>query len=246
MASTATISTLGGVWRQFIRHSSPRVMAAGLALVASVRIGIGVAAARSGIGIAGVTVGDLVAVALVVAAVPFVEWAIHLFILHRAPFTVRGHAVDLSASHRQHHLNPASTSWILLSGSFAAVSQVANGLLALAVVGPPLWVLGFRSPLELAGPLTTAVLVAVAALMHYEWSHLLFHTAYRPRLAYYRRLKRNHRLHHYRNERHWLGITGNAADRVLGSYPASRSAVPLSPTARTLGVDPQGLEASGS
>ena len=60
---------------------------------------------------------------------------------------------------------------------------------------------------------------AAAALAHYEWSHLLFHTAYRPRTARYRRLKANHRRHHWRDERAWLGITSDLADRILHTLP---------------------------
>jgi hypothetical protein len=238
MASAATITTKGEIWRLFWRCPSPRVMAVGLGLAAVARIAAGSWASGAGIGTIGFTWWDLVAVAIVVAATPFVEWAIHLLILHRRPFTVRGRTIDVAAGHREHHLAPGSVHWILLTGGFAGASQVFNGALAVAVIAPPLWLAGLRTPVELAGPLLTGVVAALVALFHYEWCHLLFHTGYRPRTRYYRRLKQNHRLHHWRNEHHWLGITGNAADRVLGTYPRSKSDVPLSPTARTLGVDP--------
>ena len=71
-------------------------------------------------------------------------------------------------------------------------------------------------------------------MAHYEWVHLLVHTRYRPRSRYYRRLARNHRLHHYRNEDYWLGVTSNLGDRLLRTYPTHKTDVPLSPTARTL------------
>jgi hypothetical protein len=47
---------------------------------------------------------------------------------------------------------------------------------------------------------------------------------------------RNHRLHHFKNERYWHGITNTVADRVLGTMPV-HTEVPRSKTARTL--DPQ-------
>jgi sterol desaturase/sphingolipid hydroxylase (fatty acid hydroxylase superfamily) len=77
----------------------------------------------------------------------------------------------------------------------------------------------------------------VAAATHYEWTHLLIHTAYRPRTRFYARLSRNHRRHHYRNEGYWLGVTSNLGDRLLGTLPAADERVPLSATARTLGAD---------
>jgi len=81
----------------------------------------------------------------------------------------------------------------------------------------------------------TALLAAYVTLAHYEWTHLLVHTRYRPKNRYYKRLEANHRLHHYRNEHYWLGVTSNLGDRVLRTLPNDKSDVPLSDTARTLG-----------
>ena len=47
---------------------------------------------------------------------------------------------------------------------------------------------------------------------------------------------RAHRLHHFRNEHYWFGVTMHLADHVLSTYPGKLD-VELSPTARTLGVD---------
>jgi sterol desaturase/sphingolipid hydroxylase (fatty acid hydroxylase superfamily) len=52
----------------------------------------------------------------------------------------------------------------------------------------------------------------------------------------YRGIWRAHRLHHYRNEQYWFGVTMHLADHVLRTYP-EKDAVPASATARTLGVD---------
>ena len=76
---------------------------------------------------------------------------------------------------------------------------------------------------------------AYVALGHYEWTHLLVHTRYRPKSRYYKRLARNHRRHHFRNEDYWMGITSNLGDRMFGTYPKDSKSVPLSDTARTLG-----------
>ena len=189
----------------------------------------------------GWSIWDLVAVGIVIALVPFVEWFIHLVVLHAKPRTVRGLVIDPGIGHREHHLNPATVNWVLLRGIDAALFQVINAGVVVVVVGGPLWLLGAN----VVGPVLTGVVVAVLGLGHYEWSHFLFHTAYRPKSRYYRRLKSNHRLHHWRNERYWLGITTNFGDRVLRTYPSSRSAVPLSPTAKTLGVDPESASDAG-
>jgi len=88
---------------------------------------------------------------------------------------------------------------------------------------------------SILGTYLSALLVSYLMLAHYEWVHLLVHASYRPKNRYYRRLAVNHRLHHYRNEHHWLGVTSNLGDRLLGTLPANKSDVDLSATARTLG-----------
>ena len=54
--------------------------------------------------------------------------------------------------------------------------------------------------------------------------------------ALYRYVWRAHRNHHFRNEHYWFGVTMHLADHVLGTFP-ERSAVEVSPTVRTLGIE---------
>lgn len=227
VSAASAITSLGAAAQLFKRFGSPRAMAAGLALAVIARLAVSTSTDWS--------VWDLVAIVIVVSLIPFVEWFIHLTILHAKPREVRGVTIDPGIGHREHHLNPASVNWVLLRGIDAVVFQVVNAAVVVVVVGVPLWLAGA----DVVGPVLTGVVVAVLGLAHYEWSHFIFHTAYRPKTRYYRRLKSNHRLHHWRNERYWLGITSNFGDRVLRTYPRSRSAVPASDTAKTLGIDPQ-------
>jgi sterol desaturase/sphingolipid hydroxylase (fatty acid hydroxylase superfamily) len=237
IAVASGIRTLGDAGARFARLGSPRVLAAGLLLAVGARL----TAALAGDG--GFGWWDLFAVSAVVVLTPFVEWFIHLVVLHRRPFTVGSVRIDPGAGHREHHRNPATINWVVLRGVDAAVFQVLLAGLVIVVVGGPMMVVGSPAgswslgPVA-AGPVLTGIVAAVAGLAHYEWTHFLFHTAYRPRTRYYRRLKANHRLHHWRNERYWLGVTTNLGDRVLGTYP-QRSAVPRSATATTLGPEPQ-------
>jgi hypothetical protein len=83
------------------------------------------------------------------------------------------------------------------------------------------------------GALLSAVLAGYVMVGVYEWMHYLIHTAYRPRTRLYRAVWRNHRLHHFKNEHYWHGITNTFADRVLGTLP-DHGDVPKSNTARTL------------
>ena len=61
----------------------------------------------------------------------------------------------------------------------------------------------------------TGIVAHLALTLHYEWVHFLVHTRYQPTLAYYQRLWRNHRLHHFKNEHYWMGVTMTSGDRLL-------------------------------
>jgi hypothetical protein len=148
------------------------------------------------------------------------------------PFRFRGRVIDPPAarSHREHHETPNDLGLILLEPKelaqlllLAVPVEVALGALIVgAAFGPVPW----GAPVS--GAICAYLLIGI-----YEWTHFLIHTAYRPRSRYYRSIWRNHRLHHFKNEHYWHGITNTVSDRAYGTFP-EQSAVPRSPTARTL------------
>ena len=99
--------------------------------------------------------------------------------------------------------------------------------MAYIVVVNPSILSGSGTGMPFSGVLTATVLTLV-----YEWVHFLIHTDYVPRHEVYRRLHRAHRLHHFRNERYWLGVTARTGDRVLGTNPRKED-VEVSVTAKT-------------
>ena len=113
--------TLADAAREFWRHPTPWLLS--VALVISV-------AAR-------VTVGDwrwsdAVLPLVVLMVFPFVEWMIHVFILHWRPRRIAGVMVDpvLARKHREHHADPRITKLIFiplqsLFGAFGAALVAA-------------------------------------------------------------------------------------------------------------------------
>jgi len=204
-AITRDITTLRGALAEFVQHPSPRLLAGEVAAFGVVRL----------LWPAWSTADAIVAAALV-AFNPFSEWLIHVFILH---CPANGSRRDRIAgySHRRHHEDPRD-----LRFQFIHPSVILGGMpLNLLIV------LGFRRPSAV-----TAVLTIVLLTLVYEWVHFLIHTDYVPRHALYRRLHRAHRLHHFRNEKYWLGVATRFADRVLGTNPRKED-VEVSPTAKT-------------
>lgn len=219
------LATKREIARAFFGQPSPRVITVAILAVAAIRIAAGGPPAWA----------DLLVVATTIVLVGPVEWFIHLFLLHAPEDAWTSRRLGTGSGHREHHLDPPAVEWLLLRGVDAAVFVVMISLWTAMWSVPLLAVFGTVVDGQgMLGPYLTALLAAVVSLAHYEWTHLLVHTRYRPRTRYYRRLAGNHRRHHYRNERYWLGITSNLGDRVMRTYPSDTSAVPLSDTARTL------------
>lgn len=212
MDQPAASLTLRQASRAFFSHGSPRVIA--LALVAAV-------AGRLVIG--GWSWWDLLGPGVVVAAQPFTEWLIHVFVLHFRPRALGTIRIDplVSRKHRAHHADPRDEDLVFIP--LPALAGLVGAVAAVCLAGLPL-----------ERGLTTLV-TAMVVLLTYEWTHFLIHSAYRPRHALYRYVWRAHRNHHFRNEHYWFGVTVHLADHLLGTFP-ERNAVPVSPTARTLGV----------
>jgi len=211
------VKTLDHAWREFRANRSPKIILFAILAALALRLVLG-----------DFTYWDAVALVAMIAVYPFGEWAIHVYLLHAKPFRFRGRRVELpsSAAHREHHERPNYLGLILLAPLEAAA------LLLLAVPA----VLAIFSLVLPLPALVTAAFTGYVLIGVYEWTHFLIHTAYRPRSRYYRSIWRNHRLHHFKNEHYWHGITNTVGDRALGIYK-DQSKVRRSETARTLVVE---------
>src|SRR5215213_7154931 len=212
------VTSLAGARRELLRRESPWVIGAGIIALVALRAVLGELSWR-----------DAVAVAAMLAIYPFGEWAIHVFLLHAKPFRVGGRKVDTVAAraHRAHHGDPNDLDMVLLYWWQAAfLMLVAVPLTIGAVAGIITLLLGSIPP----GALVSGAIAGYCMVFVYEWTHFLIHTAYRPRSRAYKAIWRNHRLHHFKNEHFWHGITNNLSDRVLGTNPEARE-VPKSETA---------------
>ncbi|HEY7489069.1 MAG TPA: sterol desaturase family protein [Streptosporangiaceae bacterium] len=211
--------TLRQAARTFFRNPSPRILVPAAATAVAARLTMGRWSKR-----------DAVVPAVILGLEPFVEWLIHVNVLHLRPRTVRGRQVDplLSRKHRAHHRDPRDEELV-----FIPTPAVVPSVLGLVALNS----LIIRSK----RPAMTGIATSLVTLSLYEWTHYLIHSSYRPKRAPYRAIWRSHRLHHYRNEQYWFGVTNPVADQVLGTYPAKDEVSP-SPTAKTLGVDDVGAE----
>lgn len=205
---------LDEVVRVFLAHPSPRLLVGIVAASLLVRLALG-----------DVSTWDGVVAIAIVALWPIQEWLIHVFFLHYRPRRVLGRTLDFTVPrmHRAHHREPWRLDLVFIPTQVFAWAPFAGGALA--------WLLLPSPPLA-----ATAILVYFALALHYEWVHLLVHTRYKPRSALYARLWRNHRLHHFKNEHYWYGVTMLSGDHLLRTHPRPDE-TPSSPTARSLGLE---------
>jgi len=207
--------------RAFLRFRSPRVLAAFLMAIVAARLMVG-----------GWSWLDLAIAALLIALQPFTEWFIHVTLLHSKPHRLGPISIDLPSArmHRWHHRNPTVLEAVLIPGSLIA-GFLLPVMAAMWLLSWP-WVLFGGSHLALWLTLMTVSCLLVGT---YEWCHFIIHTPYRPKSRYYRSIWRSHRLHHFKNEHYWFGVSSDVADRVLGTHPDQRT-VPKSPTVKTLEI----------
>lgn len=220
MIRSSELATKREILALFSRRGSARVLVGAIAALATLRVLLGGAPGR----------GDLIAPVATIALTGTVEWIIHRHLLHAPLDSWATRRLGTGLGHHRHHLDPTDVDFVMLRGVDAGVFVAAFGAVTAAWSLPLMWICG-AAPL---GGFLTAWTCAALGLLHYEWVHLMVHTRYRPRLGYYRSLARTHRLHHFRNEHHWLGVTSHTGDRLFGTLPRNSADVPLSETARTL------------
>lgn len=207
--------TLGTAAAEFWRHPSPWLLAVALVSATTARAVV-----------ADWGIGDALLPFAMLASFPFLEWMIHVFILHWRPRRLAGVTLDsqLARKHREHHVEPRDVDLVFIPFQSLVVVLVA-------VVGLALWTF------PRTGMALTFLVVLLAFGLVYEWTHYLIHSDYKPKNGLYRAIWRDHRLHHYKNENYWFGVTtSGTSDRVLGTYPDAAS-VPTSPTAKNLHAD---------
>lgn len=206
-----SITTYREALRVFFSRPGPRLMAANAGLLWL---------ARAALGPPGLA--DVAVCATVAAWWPLQEWLMHKHLLHLEP----GRIDPLFARvHRYHHRHPREIDSTLLPlPVVVSAIPVASALFAV-LLGPR------RRTLSAMATYSSVALV-------YEWTHFLVHTGIAPKGEYYKKVRRNHRLHHFRNENYWLGFTAPVVDALLGTDPEPAS-VPHTKTA----MDLHGIEA---
>ncbi len=196
---TSSAHPLPAIAARFLAQPAPRAEAAAFVLATGGRV---FAAARGH----RPTWADAVVVGTLIVAMPFVEWLVHSRLLHARPIQWRGRSLQSAAAraHAAHHADPRNERLIV------------TPLPALLPLLPLVAVAGILPSWSLRA---TAVAMLTLLVLATEWVHDLVHASLSPKSAWLRRRSRAHRLHHYRNERYWFGLTSGLADAAMRTAP---------------------------
>lgn len=205
-------STIGGLVYTMLTRGSPRIL---------LLLTLGFAVSR-------LTMGSWTwvdaAVPLAIAVWwPFQEWLIHTYLLHLKPRRVGPFTIDSAQAkkHRRHHMRPWDFAEISIPLRTYVTAVPLLGVIAYFGLGTP--------------AVFTGVAVFCAFGVHYEWCHFMAHSNYVPKTKLYKAVWKNHRLHHFKNETLWMGVSTRFGDRVLGTCPDQKT-VKRSLNCRTLGI----------
>lgn len=215
--SLSSITSYRQAVRVFFSRPGPRVIAASAGAAWLV---------RAALGPPGPT--EPLVCAAVAAWWPYQEWLMHRHLLHLRPKKTRWGTFDpvFAQRHRWHHEHPDDVDGTLLPPRVIYAGMPAAGAILFGLLGPR------RRAVSAYATYSSMALL-------YEWTHFIVHTGIRPEHDYAKKLRRNHLLHHYRSEKHWLGFTAPIVDELLGTAPDPAS-VPRSKTA----MDLHGLRAA--
>jgi hypothetical protein len=216
VTDATTVRTRGQALRVFFSRKGPRTMLGAAAASWAARLVLGPPGPS-----------DLLAVAAALGVWPFQEWLLHKHVLHLEPFTIGGKTIDpmFVRAHRTHHADPRDIDMTLLP------QQVIVGSLPVAA-GAWLLLFGLRPAA------VTAMATYSTMALFYEWTHFIVHTHVKPLTAYGQTVRRNHRLHHFRDENQWFAFTFPLVDRWFGTDPD-----PATVTRSRTAMDLHGLRA---
>ncbi len=193
--------------RIFFGHASPLLLSLAVVSTGAIRISFG-----------SWSVFDLLIPPAILVGWPMLEWMIHVHLLHFRPRRILGIRIDpLNARrHRQHHMDPwrYERAFIPIPGLLLALAKLF--FVAALSPWPAMW---------------TALITITLLGLHYEWVHYLAHVRYCPRSHRYRTLVLNHRRHHFKNEKYWMGVSMSSGDLLMGT-DAAPDGVEHSPTVR--------------
>lgn len=148
------------------------------------------------------------------------EYVTHRFLFHLKPPKNQILLKLLKRLHYDHHVYPDDLRLLFLPIWYSL----------------PLFAIWLYALYLFTGSITIVLSFGIGMIgmfLMYEWKHYIAHRPIRPITRFGRWLKKQHILHHYKNENYWFGVSNPFYDFLFGTYKEGKD-VKLSETARNL------------
>lgn len=150
----------------------------------------------------------------------FNEYMTHRFLFHLKPPKNAFLLKMLRRLHYDHHVYPDDLKLLFLPVWFSIPSFTIYLLITYGITKSVTVTLSFGIGM-------------IIMLLVYEWKHYIAHKPIRPFTKFGRWLKKQHILHHYKNEKFWFGVSNPVFDFIFRTLKDGKD-VELSETARNL------------
>lgn len=136
----------------------------------------------------------------------FIEWALHYYIWHENPLPIIGKTLKtpLSRMHRLHHDYPDDLNTLFF------------GWKAVVVATTFIWGMSAIIFENIEFMLTIIFSFSLVLFLH-EYAHFVAHTNVNPKSLWLKKIITNHRLHHFKDETKWMGVSSTIPDKLFGT-----------------------------
>ncbi|TCZ73411.1 fatty acid hydroxylase [Paenibacillus albiflavus] len=135
------------------------------------------------------------------------EYVIHRYLLHGYLSKLMPKAHE---GHEDHHNHPDELKHMLTPNVYTIPSHLF------------LWVV--TTILLRSLHLSSCFMIGIALYQfYYEWTHFVSHRPIVPMTPWGKWMKKYHLLHHYKNSRHWYGVTNPVFDTLMGTNVSPKS-----------------------
>ncbi len=132
------------------------------------------------------------------------EYGMHRFAFHAPPASMPFVRRLQHRLHYDHHVEPDRLDLLFLPLWFLVPNLAVTAALVALALG--------------SAATASTMLGVTAAILHYEWTHYVAHTAIRPLTPFGRWVKQYHLRHHFISEKLWFGVSNPSLDLVFGTY----------------------------
>jgi hypothetical protein len=134
------------------------------------------------------------------------EYLVHCYLLHQFPNAIP----VLYKGHVKHHQYPTEFKHLF--------SPMWYDMVVYAAYFVVLWAL-FRNL-----SLVMAIIAGTSLYqLYYQWAHYIAHRPVTPLTRWGKWMKKNHLLHHYKDEQSWYGVSHPAMDYLMGTHKPKSS-----------------------